>query len=351
MSSEDKSRKTEQPSHHKLRKAREKGQIAKSREVASAASLIFTLGVLALTAGMIGSTMLALTDVVLGGTSRDDGNVIADALVAWGWAVARASAPVAAAGLVIGIAAYLAQFGFLFAPEQIKPSLNKINPIEGAKRMFSGKRLLETVKAIVKIIAIALVAVFVVRQHMADLGLIVHCGVPCGLMVAWTIIWKILVAMVPVVIALAVLDYRLQRADFIREQRMSKDDVKRENKDTQGNPEVKQTRRERHGEQAESDLRQELRGAAAIVTDGVRLIAIRYDEESQPTPLISVRERGGSAQRALALAERLQRPIVSDWNLVNTLWPRTKAGEPPPRNTFDAVAQAILASRRLREGG
>ncbi|MCP1675319.1 type III secretion protein U [Natronocella acetinitrilica] len=349
--SEDKSQKTEKPTPHKLRKAREQGQVPKSKEIVSAASLIITLGVTLALAGWMAQQVLALAGALVDNIDAPLDETLGDALQLTWRTVITACLPVIVTALAVGIVANVAQFGVIFSAEPIKPKLQKINPVEGAKKIFSRRKLLETLKAILKIIVIALVAVLVVRDHLQDLLYINHCGLECAYGVAGTIVVKVIGAVIPLFIILAAIDYAFQRAEFMREQRMSKQEVKREFKDTQGNPEVKQERKSRQREQIEGDVRQSMIDATVVVTDGRALLAIKFDEKDTPVPMVTVRESGKRAMQAKQVAERHERPIIEDAETTALLMRECKRGAPVPRKAFDAVAGLIVQARRMQQQG
>lgn len=345
MSSEDKSRKTEEATEHKLRKARQQGSVVRSKEVVSTVSLLGTAGFIIVYMSSIGEYVSDLADAVLMGVSNDPDKALADGIEAFVRAILLAIGPVAAMALVIGIAGNLAQFGVVIAPEGIKPSLQRINPVEGAKRIFSLKQLLSTLKAVVKIAVIATAAVFVVRWHMNDLALIVHCGIDCGLRVGWAILWKSAAALVPVLIVLAWIDYHITFRQHRRDQRMTREELQQEQKETLGNPEVRQERRRRGKEDMHDDLGANAREATFVLSDGQRVVGILYDPEAQPVPLVTIRQRGNNARKVIVTAEKAGTPILSEQIPLESLWPVTRQGDPVPKDHYDTVARLILKAR------
>lgn len=350
MSGEDKSRKTEDATEHKLRKARQQGSVVRSKEVVSAASLLGTAGFVMLYMGSMGEYVMDLTDAVLGGVDDAPRKAVGDGIEAFIRALLLAVAPVAGVALLVGLAANLAQFGVVIAPQSIKPSLERINPVEGAKRLFNAKQLLSTLKAVIKIVVIATAAVVVVRWHMNDLALIVHCGIDCGLGVGWAILWKSAAALVPVLIVLAWIDYHITFRQHRRDQRMTREELQQEQKETLGNPEVRQERRRRGKEDMNDDLGANIREASFMVSDDQRVLAVRYDPEEQPVPLVTIRQRGAGARRVLVLAEKVGGTIVHDQAALDVLFPVTRQGDPVPRDHFDVVARLILKARENAPG-
>jgi len=344
--SEDKSQKTLPPTPHKLREARKKGQVAKSPDIVSALSLILTLGTLLLIAGWMAGQLLAWTNGIIDqlGTAGDAATIEA-ALRSTLRIVAVIALPLVLVSFIAGIVGNVAQFGFLFATDPITPKFEKINPVEGAKKLFNRTKLLETLKSAIKILVIMLVTTLVFRHHLQDLVYIQHCGLGCGLSLAGIIIAKILAALVPLFAVLAAMDYAIKRAEFIRNQRMSHQDVKREHKNTEGNPEMKQNRKERQRELVGDDLRKSAAEATVLATDGVRLIAIKYHEKDTPVPMVTVMEKGRKAMQARQIAERNNRVVVEDSDATALLWAKCKSGHPVPTSLYATVAPLIIKAQ------
>ena len=346
--SQDKSQRTEEATPHKLRKARDRGQIPKSKEVVSAASLIITLGVVLLASSWIAGEVMTLAGGLVDNAGTPLEENFRDVVNLTWQTVVAVSLPVLLATIAVGILAHVVQFGFLFSVDPVKPKLQRINPVEGTKRLFSRRKLIELLKSVVKLIVLPLVAVLVVRDHLQDLLRIHHCGLECGYTVAAVIVGKVFLALIPMFMVLAAIDYTFQRKEFMRDQRMTRQEVKREHKDTQGNPQLKKERKSRQREQIEEDVRRNASESTLLVTDGARLIGIRYDEEHAPVPRLTVRERGRRAMQARRIAEQNNRPILEDDATTGLLWKEVGRGDAIPRRHFDAVADLILRARQSR---
>ena len=340
--------KTEPPTPKRLRDARKKGQVAKSKEVVSAAVIVSLL--FFLTAGS--DYYLGLfrdlfeTPVWLEGVTFE---AAFDDMVrkAFTLAIALIAPPVGIA-LAMGIFANFAQVGALFAAEQVKPDLKKISPGKALKNIFSKKNLVELLKSLVKIAVLGIAVAHVVWNGMPDLIGIVNCGLNCLTPMLGALFTELVIYTSLAFIVVAVADYAFQKLSFIKSMKMSKDEVKREYKESEGNPEMKSRRRSLFMEIVNSQEAANVKRSSVVVANPVHLaVGLYYEREKTPLPVVTLKEQGLNARRIVAIAEREDVPVMIDVPLAHSLMNGAEVDRYIPDDLIGPVAEVMRLVRNL----
>ena len=346
---QDSGERTEQPTARRLRDARKRGDVHKSREIATTAGLLAMLVVGSLMIGFAGSRLAALLELAIASIGKPFGA----ASLELGWAAALALVTVVLAfALPIAMVALLSDFlqvGPVFSFEKIRPKLDRLDPVAGLKRMFSTDNAVELFKSLAKTVLLATIAWLVLRQMLGKATPLIHGGaqalgeairVSLVQLVAWT---------VAIFAVIAVADALYQRRSFLNKMRMSMSEIKRENKEDGGDPYLKQRRRELHQEWAQRNSMAATEQAHLLVVNPTHVaIALAYDPEKTPVPMVSAK---GEDALALEMRERARDagvPILRDIGLARSLLARARVGDVVPDDLFDAVAQAIVWARGVR---
>lgn len=341
---EDDSEKTEDPSQKRLDDAREKGQVPSSREVNHwimfLAAAVFLLG---LAPGMAAdiARVLALFfeqphafDLSAGALP----GLIATALAEIGLAVA----PVAALFIVAAFAAGIVQNGFLFSAESITPSLNKISPLAGVKRLFSLKSFAEFAKGILKLAIVGAIAAAVVMPELTAIETI--SGVSAGQLASRIsdLAAKLLLAVLAVMTAIAAADFLYQRWEHQKKLRMSRQDLKEEYKQTEGDPIVKQRLRQIRAERARKRMIAEVPKADVVITNPTHFaVAMKYDQLTMGAPTVIAKGVDKAALRIREVANENDVPIVENPPLARALYASVGLEEEIPEEHYRAVAEVI----------
>ncbi len=348
--SEDKSRKTEKPTPHKLREARKKGQVPRSREIVSTIMLL----VAAVAFWVAWGHWFALLEGAVTAPADLYGLPFRDAFGRL-WALLLHLSfylillPFAALLFVAAVVGNVIQFGVLFSTEPIKPSLQKINPVEGFKRIFSVKSLLETGLSVLKVAGIGLVIYGVIRASLPELlHEVTVCDVPCLKGLMEVLVRRLFLFVLPLLLVLMLLDYLIQKTRFLIEQRMSRDELKREFRDTEGDPLVKGQRRALQRELGADDLRERIRAARVLVADVDRVVVLRYDPEETPLPVILAVGRDAMARRMTEVARAEGVPVVAQPALARLL---AESGAIDQYIPEPAIQPTALLLRRVLAGG
>ncbi|HEU0200378.1 MAG TPA: type III secretion system export apparatus subunit SctU [Burkholderiaceae bacterium] len=349
--------KTEKPTPKRLQDARKKGDVAKSREVTSTVGLIAWLALGALVVGYAAVRIAALCDTLF--TTIGNGwittgfvgaarTVGAEAFELTLLLVALLLLPVAAVGLLTDFL----QTGPVLAFEKIKPKLEHLNPVEGVKRMFSMDSLIEVIKAVAKTALLLLVGWLVVKSALPDIvGLARSPSLPPQALGAllWSLTVKVVAWSIALFALVSLLDAAYQRYSFTKKMRMSLRDIKQEMKESEGDPHIKQHRRQAHQEWSQRNAAQAARTANVLVVNPTHVaIAIDYDSETTPVPTISAKGEDHVARAMREAAEEAGVPIVRNVPLARDLLARGEVGEIIPADLFDIIAEVILWAREVR---
>ena len=336
------SEKTEEPTHKKLEDAKRKGQSPKSQDAVATGILAVSLLVL-MGAGpgmldrlatvirrALGQGMQAATNQEMFALMTD---MLLDALIA--------ALPMAIVSMLIAAIVLLAQVGVVFSFESISPKFDKLNPAEGLKKMFNARSLIEFAKSLVKAVALGAVVWVIVRGLVPLLVGAAYLSPEGEAQVAWSSLLHLLAAAVLVFAVISPLDYGLQRWLFIRDQRMSKDEVKREHKDSDGDPHVKGQQRQLREELANSAPQERVPGATVVVTNPTHYaVALRYDASEAPIPIVVAKgvDEHAATIRAIAAAHRV--PMIANPPLARALH-KLPLDQPIPDELFEAVAVVL----------
>jgi type III secretion protein U len=341
--------KTERPTPKRIRDARKKANVAKSKDVTSTAGLLGWV-VLATLVGVAMSGRLAdLADAALLAavtpSEQSMAAIAASAARSFLLSVALIAIPVA----VIGLCADFLQVGAILSFEKVKPKGDHLNPAEGFKRMLSLDNLVEVVKALVKTALLLSVAGIVCYLMLGRI-----LALPGGTTAAFgatlaTVGFFILCGTIGVFMLVSVLDAAYQRFSFMKKLRMSRRDIRQEAKDSEGDPQVKQQRSLLHHEWGERNAAQGARDAMALVVNPTHIaIALDYDPDTDPVPSVLAKGQDHVAQAMREAAEEAGVPVLRNVDLARELYDRVALYEIIPEDMYDAVAQVIVWAQDMR---
>lgn len=334
--------KTEPPTPKRLRDSRKKGQVAKSKEVVSAAIIV------SLTFYLIGATdyyMELFRDLFNFPYWVDQVPFVQayDQMVtkAFQLGLAMIAGPIGIA-VVMAVASNFAQVGALFAAESVKPDLKKLNPGKALKNIFSKKNLVELLKSLVKIGVLGVAVAYVIWQGLPNLMRVPACGLGC-LMPTFGVLFAELINYVALAfILVAVADYAFQKMDYIKGLKMSKDEVKREYKESEGSPEIKGRRRSLFQEIVNSQETSNIKRSSVVVANPVHLaVGLQYESGKTPLPVVTLKEQGLNAQRVVAIAEQEDIPVMINVPLAHSLMADADVDQYIPDDLIRPVAEVL----------
>ena len=342
--------KTEKPTPKKLRDARKKGQVAKSKEVVSA-STILAVFLLVWVGGEKGMEMLAEL-IVLPAIMMDRPfeSALNDMLHASFSATLWICIPIGIAVIFSAIAANIFQVGVLFAPEGLKPEMKKINPAEGAKKIFNKDNVFELLKSVFKILTLGLIMVIILRDAIDPMLKVPLVGGAAIMPVLGGILKQTVVFTAALFAAAGAADFMFQKYRHIEKLKMTKDEVKREHKNSEGDPLIKSKRRQMHREMAENNMLNQVRKATVVITNPThRAVALFYDKEEGGLPRVLGKGADHLAQRIIKVAEEEGIPIMQNIPLARALYDEAEIDRFIPSEFIKPVAEVLRWVRQMQE--
>ena len=341
--------KTEMPTQKKLRDARDKGQVCTSKDIVSTAILVVLFAVLAALGTVFVDDWTAGVSFVSGRIAENDSPAIRESGKLFFWIVCKHSFLFVLAAAAVGIAANVAQIGFLFTFEPIVPKLDKLSPVEGAKKIFSMKNVFEFLKNVVKVCFLGYLIYKIIRASIPELLTMCYGTVDDILPCLAVMLKRLAVYTAFGYIVIAVVDRLFQGKNFTKQMMMTKDEVKREYKEMEGSQEIKQAQRQFRDEIMNGpDPRQAAKRSDVVVTNPTHLaIGIRYRAEEAPLPRICAMGADAVARtiRETALAEGI--PVMEDVPLARELYATGRLEEFIPDALLEPVAEVLKWARRL----
>lgn len=342
--------KTEPATAKKLREARDDGQVSKSKELSAAVDLIVLFLVLKVFISYIGEKLLNIFPLLYNKTA----DIINDS--GGGMSVFTASslinnvmgvilmilAPVFIIGVICGIIVNIFQVGWKITTKPMKPKGSKINPLSGFKRIFSKDSLFELVKSIAKIVLIIYVAYLAIKDHQNELFLLYEIPLLQVIILVGDIVINagIRIGMVYLVVGFA--DWFYQKHKFNEDMKMTKQEVKDEYKNTEGNPEIKGRQKSKMREASQRRMMQDIPTADVVITNPTHLaVAIRYDAERNAAPMVVAKGEDFLAVKIREAAKEHNIEIVENKPLARMLYANVDIGAEVPPELYQAVAEVL----------
>ncbi|MFP7494068.1 flagellar biosynthesis protein FlhB [Terribacillus saccharophilus] len=336
--------KTEKATPKKRQDTRKKGQVVKSQDVNTALLLLFTLGVLTLMGGYLKDQFLQLFTIIFDDYLSQDitADTVQTLLVQMTVALAKIVGPIMGIAVLAGLVSNFAQFGLLFSGEAIKFDLKKIDPIQGAKRIFSVRALVELLKSLLKIGLVGAVTFYVLWQNMDTIMTMFLKAPENALQFFGKITIYMGFAATLALLFIAVLDYTYQRFDYEKNIRMSKQDIKDEYKNMEGNPLIRSKIKEKQRQMSMMRMMSEVPKADVVITNPTHFaIAIQYDEEKSDTPIVIAKGMDHVALKIKEIAKANNVMMVENRPLARGLYKDVELNQPIKEEFFQAVAEVL----------
>ena len=351
MAEEEQSQKTEEPSQRKLQEARRKGQVATSQEVKHAFALFAATMIVAVFMPLMGPRLIAL----LGGFVSQVHAIGTEPASLLGLLESAAGGvgllmlPALGLVVVMGVGGSLIQHGWLVSAESLTPKLSKISPLAGLTRMLSLKSLIELVKGLVKIGLVAGLGWLVIAPELESLETLAGMAVPEMMHRIWLLAMKLMVAVLALMALVAGADFLYQRWEFLKQQRMTKQEVKDEFKQTEGDPMVKARLRSIRTERARRRMMAAVPDADVVITNPTHFaVAMKYDPGTMAAPKVAAKGADLMARRIRELAQEHGVPVVENPPLARVLYDSVEVDAQIPAEHFKAVAEVIAYVFRLQ---
>ncbi len=348
---QDDSQKTEEPTQRKLDEARRKGQVATSQEVKHGFVLLGGLIAVAALAPLATAKMAERMGAFLGRleTVPTDGRSLVDLVASATGELAMILLLPFIVFVTMAIAGSLVQHGPLLSAEALKPKLEKISPLKGLKRQFSIKAVAEFLKGIAKIAVVGAVAAMVVWPELDRLELIAGMPMAAVLGQVWLMAVKMMIAVLSVVAVIAGLDFLLQRYQHQRQQRMTKQEVKDEFKQTEGDPTVKARLKQIRMDRARRRMMAAVPEADVVITNPTHFaVAMAYKPDTMDAPKVVAKGADEIARRIREVARAHDVALVENPPLARALYDAVEIDQSIPPEHYKAVAEVISYVFRLQ---
>jgi flagellar biosynthetic protein FlhB len=354
FAAEDEGR-TEEPSETKLRKAREEGRVAKSQELVAAVGLLFPAVTLLLLGGYMASTMRDMLVYYLGLVGKTDiakdSGPVAAAFFSY---FLRLTLPLALVGVVGAIFSNVLQVGFVFSAKPITPDFSKIVPRFGQyfrRTLFSAEGLFNLAKSLVKIAIIGVMAFLTIQGEFDKLRRLFEGPFWPSATFIFSLTMRLVIEVAAALLVLSVPDYIFQRRQYMESLKMSKEEVKEERKQQEGDPLIKSRLRERMRELLARNMAVNVPKADVVITNPTHYaIALEWNREKMAAPTVTAKGVDEAAQRIKRIALEAGVPMVENRPLARALYAEVEIGDAIPEKFYQAIA-AVLAHVYAQERG
>jgi flagellar biosynthetic protein FlhB len=354
FAAEDEGR-TEEPTEHKIKKAREEGKVAKSNEFTSALVLLFPIVALGILAPFIFRTLKEMITFFFNSSTEIDITREGQVTRAFLNYFIRITLPIAAVAFVSAILGNIFQVGFLFSVKPIKPDLKKIMPKFGKffkKALFSGEAFFNLGKSIVKIIMIGAIAFVNIRMEVDKFAHFMELPLLLAFSTVVRVAFRILVESAIAMLVLSLPDYLFQRRQFRESLKMTKHEVKEERKMHEGDPLVQSRLRERMREIMNRNMLQNVPKADVVVTNPTHFaVAMEYDQVMMNAPTVTAKGQDNMAMRIREIAGDNGVPIIENKPLARALYAEVEIGDAIPEQYYEVMAHILAQVYRMQNGG
>jgi len=351
MSAQSSGEKTEKATPKRKREAREKGQIFKSAEVITAFSLLVMFGVLKIFGDGIAKNIQIMmksffsADVSQVMDTTTAVNMLGSAILAF----LKIVAPILIAALLCGVVFNLVQVGFNFSTKALKPKFERISPMGGFKRIFSKRTLIELVKSLIKVVLLGWVAYSAYQDRIKDfpplMGEDLEYSIPAALDILMSVAFKLGIAFA----IFAPFDYMYQRWKYNKDLMMTKQEIREEFKQTEGNPQTKSRIAQKQREMSRMRMIHAVKDADVVITNPTHYaVALSYKEQKHKAPVIIAKGQDYLAQKIKEKAKELGVEIVENKPVAQALYFFCEVGDEVPEDMYKAVAEILAYVYRLK---
>lgn len=351
MSEESDLERTEPASQKKLDKAREEGQIPRSQELSTFVVLIGAGTGLWLMGGHLSRQLANLMNggMKIPRSAVFDSSLLLERLLEQSLDALIALSPFFILMLVVALAAPMLLTGWLFTWKSLEPDFNRLNPMKGLGRMFSVNSLVELTKALLKAVLIGAMSVWTIWHYKESVLSLIAAPVLAGSAHMGTLIAMSFLAVAGTMILIAAVDVPFKLWDHHRKLKMTKEEVRQESKETEGNPQVKSRIRSQQHAMARKRMMAEIPKADVIVTNPTHFaVALRYEEGKARAPRVVAKGAHLLALKIREIGEQHQVPLLQAPPLARALYHHTELGDEIPQALYNAVAEVLAYVYQLR---
>lgn len=349
--------KTEEPTSKKLTDARNDGKVAKSKELDNAVGLLLLFVLLQVMMSYVGNGLIGLFDAFYGRisefvslnksglTGRAVSQILQKAIIEMILIVL----PFFAVGFLAMVAINILQVKWKVTTKPLKPNFGKFNPINGMKRLFSKDSLIELIKSLAKIILISWVAYSSIKDNSRNLLLLYDMSLMQAVMLTGSVVINTGMKISMAYFVIAILDYIYQKWKFKDDLKMTKQEVKDEYKNTEGDPQIKGKQRQRMREASQRRMMQDVPNADVVITNPTHYaVALKYDAQKAEAPIVLAKGTDYLALQIKEKAKEAKVEIVENKPLARMLYANVEIGEEIPPELYQTVAEILAAVYRMK---
>ena len=341
---EDESQKVFDPTPHKLQKAREKGDVPQSQDIASTLILVVAFGIVLTIGGKIASeiTRFCLVFIERPHEIAVGEGAMQSLMLYVGIHVGISLAVLFGGMSLAAVAGHAGQTGLLFSAEKITPKPDKISPIAGFKRLFGKESLMQFVKTLLKLIVLGIAAFYAAKPYFDSAQNLVNMEVVELGTFLFTVLKAVLMKLLIILVVFAVADYLLQRFNFMQRNKMTPYEMKQEFKDTEGDPLIAGKLKQIRMERAKKRMMQNVPNATVVITNPTHYaVALKYVQGEDAAPICVAKGVDKVALKIREVAGEHDVPIVENRPLARALFAQVEVDEIIPEEYYQAVAKII----------
>lgn len=343
---------TEEPTSKKLNDARKKGQIPRSKELGTTAVLIMSAVALVIFGGQLAGSLMQIMKrgLTLNRDETYDPNKMGSLAMSFG---EELLIPMGLIFSVILFSAFVGNSllgGFNWSWESIKPKLDKLSPLKGLKRMFGVQALVELLKSVLKVVVVFSFSIIFLQSYFSDMLQLAVITTPTNIVESAQLLAWIFLGLTFSMVLITAVDAPYQKWNHKKQLRMTKQEIKDEYKNTEGNPEIKGRIRRAQREASQRRMMQAVPDADVVVTNPTHYaVAIKYDPNNGGAPMLVASGIDEMAMQIRKIAKENKVPIIESPSLARTIYYTTEVDQEIPEKLFVAVAQVLAYVYQLKE--
>ncbi len=334
--------KTEKATPYRRRKLRQEGNVAKSVEIASSLTVLVSSLIIFFTGALLFKEIVAFLMTLSGVRITDFTTLTGTALKESFTNIVKLLVPFFVITVLVVIGAHVAQFGFIFTLKPLQFKWDRLNPVEGFKKMFSLTTLFELSKNTLKAVLLLGIALFILKGSVELILSSAQMPLLEGVKFLIDLLIKVVLILGVIALFIALLDFAYKRWEYERKIRMSRQEVKEEFKQLEGHPEIRAKLKARMREMARGRMMAEVPKASVVITNPTHYaVALKYDGEKDKAPKVVAKGKGSMAERIIRVAQENEVPVMRKPELARALYQAVDVGEEIPPEFYRAVAEVI----------
>lgn len=341
--------KTEDPTAKRKQDALKKGQVGRSQEISAAFVLLAGFFALKMIGGTVVKDIMDYSVYIFGNLSFDiNEETVMQLFIGIVILIAKTAMPLMVFIMIIGLAMNIVQVGFHFSMEKLSFNPGRLNPITGFGRIFSKRSLVELVKSLLKILIIGSLVYIYLSDELLQMPKLIFTDIFSGAAKVSEVVFNLAFKIIGLFMVMAVLDFMYQKWQHNQDLKMSKQEVKEEFKQQEGDPQIKGKIRQKQRQMAMARMMQEVPKADVIITNPTHFaVALKY-ESGMAAPVVLAKGQDAVAHRIKDIARESRVPIVENKPLARALYAAVDVGGSVPQELFQAVAEVLAYVYKLR---